>query len=779
MKKQLIRILLIFGLLPAILLTLMLVWVSSQQAELVFQHEITTKLISQREEKKSQVETYIAGLKSQVKTFSNNIMVIEAVTEFKESFKTYRGDSFVYSDDKQKKSVKAYYTQQFQPRYQSRNNGQSFDVNRIISQLDDDSIALQYSFISNNPEALGEKDALMGVNNNTRYNQQHRKYHPHFRDYLQEFGFYDIFLIDADSGDIVYSVLKELDYSTSLIDGPYSNSGIGQAFKQANAADQRDAVALIDFASYAPSYEDPAAFIASPIYDGAKKVGILIFQMPVDRLNKIMTYDYKWADAGLGNSGETYLVGYDTAMRSMGRFLIDDKPAYLEALRQSGVSADLIKTIANKETTIGLQKIDTIGSRAALSGQTGSGIMKDYRGESVLSAYTPINVDGLNWAIISEINQKEAFFPVTGMVKAILIWSLSVLAIIALLTVFISIKYASIFVGPIGYVVGSLKYIAKDIAAGNVDLTQPLQPPGNNELANSLAKSINVVLGQFADVLRVFTDSTNSIVTASQQVRALSEQSSESMMAQKIETDQVATAITELSSSSEEVSRTAKLGADAAKSADDDTTTALNTVNEATKTIQELATSLTDASTVINSLESDSANIGSVLSVIEGIAEQTNLLALNAAIEAARAGEQGRGFAVVADEVRTLAGRTQDATLEIKGIIEQLQQRSKQAVGVMDAGCNIASIGVDKSVLAGQALESISFKVSEIDNLNAMIVSAAYEQSTVSDEITQNVVQISSLTDNTTERSQQTSDSSEELMRLANSLKDIAMQFKV
>jgi len=777
-KKQLIRTLLIFGLVPAVILTILLVQVSSDKAQKVLKKEITSKLISQREIKKSEIEAYIGTLYGQVKTFSNDTMVINAMDKFKDSFRTYREDSQMTVGNKQRKSVEDYYTQQFQVRYESRNNGRSFRVNDTISQLDDDSIALQYNYISANPEKLGEKDALMGVNNNTAYDQQHQTYHPHFRAYLQEFGFYDIFLVDADSGDIVYSVFKELDYSTSLKNGPYANSGIGRAFQQANRATEADSVAFIDFAPYGPSYEDPAAFVASPIYSGSKKVGILIFQMPVDRLNEIMTYGQKWQEAGLGKSGETYLIAADKKMRSLGRFLVDDKKGYLEALKEKGVSADLINTIDQKETTIGLQMVDTVGAKLALSEQSGTGIFEDYRGVSVLSAYAPINAAGLKWAILSEVEEEEAFAPVSELTNDILAWSLSTLGIIALLIIFISMKYASIFVSPLQYIVKSLTSIGADIDAGNADLTQSLQPPGKNELALSMAEGINFVLAKFADVLKEFSGSTTSIVSESQQVSDSSDRSSENMISQGKETDLVATRITELSISADEVSRMAKLGAEAAKSADNETQQASSTVNGATETIQALSSGLSEASSVVNDLERDSESIGSVLSVIEAISEQTNLLALNAAIEAARAGEHGRGFAVVADEVRNLSGRTKGATLEIKEIIETLQNRSKEAVDYMEKGCRMAAEGVEKSASAGEALGSIATKVSEIDNLTAMIAMAAQKQSVLSGEVTENVGKINDLTEHTTEGAKQTSQGCQELMALSKKLDKVVQQFR-
>jgi len=290
-------------------------------------------------------------------------------------------------------------------------------------------------------------------------------------------------------------------------------------------------------------------------------VGVLIFQMPVDRLNEMMTYGQKWQEVGLGETGETYLVAGDRTMRSLGRFLVDDKAGYLNTLKQTGVSAALIKTIDEKETTIGLQVVDTNGSISALSGKSGSGIFNDYRGVSVLSAYAPISVGGLNWAILSEIDEEEAFSPVADLVEGILVWSLSALAIIALVTIIISMKYAAIFVAPLQYIVKSLGSIAKDIDSGNVDLTQSLRPPGSNELATSMAEGVNFVLGKFAEVLREFTNSASNIVSASEQVSRSSERSSENMVSQGVETGIVATAITELSCSAEKVAQTAKLGA--------------------------------------------------------------------------------------------------------------------------------------------------------------------------------------------------------------------------
>jgi methyl-accepting chemotaxis protein len=229
----------------------------------------------------------------------------------------------------------------------------------------------------------------------------------------------------------------------------------------------------------------------------------------------------------------------------------------------------------------------------------------------------------------------------------------------------------------------------------------------------------------------------------------------------------------------QEVSRNVGLAANDAETADRNATQGKKIVDETMRAIEKLAEDIERAAVVITKLQKESDNIGAVLEVIGGIAEQTNLLALNAAIEAARAGEQGRGFAVVADEVRTLASRTQKSTQEIKEMIDRLQVGAKEAVTVMEQGRAQASSSVDQAERAGEALTLITNAVSVIRDMTQQIASASEEQNAVTEEINKNIVSISQVASQTSDDSSQISRGTKELAQLSGKMEKLISQFRL
>jgi len=314
------------------------------------------------------------------------------------------------------------------------------------------------------------------------------------------------------------------------------------------------------------------------------------------------------------------------------------------------------------------------------------------------------------------------------------------------------------------------------VASG--DLSRKLDESGTDEFAQ-LSKNCNLLIESLRNLINGIVSRSTQLATAAEQTSAVTAQSTTAIEEQRLQVEQAASATTEMSSTSQSVLSSANDALGEIKQADDEAER-IKTISERNRnTIELLANEVEDASQVINKLQQDSASIGGILDVIRGIAEQTNLLALNAAIEAARAGEQGRGFAVVADEVRTLASRTQESTQEIQNMIEVLQTGAEKAVSVMDTGKKQASDCVNQSEEADKALETITHAVHEAFDRSSQIATAAEEQSVVAHEISENLESIVAIAEQTTAGSKQTAESSSEVARLAEELQQSVQEFKL
>ncbi|EPJ92729.1 chemotaxis sensory transducer [Pseudomonas psychrophila] len=314
------------------------------------------------------------------------------------------------------------------------------------------------------------------------------------------------------------------------------------------------------------------------------------------------------------------------------------------------------------------------------------------------------------------------------------------------------------------------------IAGG--DLTQNLRVTRRDELG-VLQQGIARMGTTLRELISGIRDGVSQIASAAEELSAVTEQTSAGVNSQKIETDQVATAMHEMTATVQEVARNAEQASQAAAAADNEAREGDTVVNQAIDQIERLAVEVGRSTEAMTVLQQESDKIGSVMDVIKAVAEQTNLLALNAAIEAARAGDAGRGFAVVADEVRGLAQRTQKSTEEIQTLVAALQSGTQHVASVMHNSRTLTDSSVTLTRQAGTSLQGITRTVSNIQSMNQQIAAAAEQQSAVAEEISRSIVNVRDVSEQTAAASDETAKSSVELARLGNQLQEMVSHFKV
>ena len=740
---------------------------------------VEAQLVSLRSVKAQQIQGYFDNVSKLIQQHAVLPQFVEATKSLNAQFPQLK-ERAAKTMPQQRADLKAYYAGPFSQEYSKRTGAAPQGAAAIADTLAEETVAAQYQYIATNPKPLGQKGETDARDDGSDYSKTHASFHPTARKLVERFGLYDLFLVDPATGFVVYTYFKELDYGSNLLTGPYAKTPLAEAFLAGKQAAKPDTVWLTDLAPYFPSYEDQATFISVPIFEGSKLVSVMVVQVPIDQINDVMTFSKKWSEAGLDKTGETYLVGADSAPRSISRGMLEDKDGFVRSLKGL-LTEPVLAAIASTKSDIGLRKLDSPGIKRSLAGESSVANYDNYRQKSVLGAFGPVQVLNQKFGLIAEMESAEALAPAQASFVRLMIGAALLIALLIGAALWVAKKLAATVIDPLGKLQATVtKLQAGDFnaraeltskdefgqlgnaldnllnerltalqaaaneneklnnsvveimqAVGTIATTKDLtsRVPVAEDLTGAIADAMNLLNEETGRVLGSVASVSRAVAQSSEAVRDQSDLATAASRREQTEVDAAARELGEAAHSLGMIAQSAIACNDSAERAVQATTDALEIVNQTVQGVVASRELIRETEKRIKRLGERSQEISLVVTIIQTIAERTGILALNASMHAASAGEAGRSFSLVADEVKRLSESARDSTSQISRLITAIQNETKDTVITMNQAitqvveinrlADSASAGMVRTQFETNALASSVRAISETSKVQA------------------------------------------------------------